>query len=304
MIKKIIKVINNPRLIFVHLGWHKPFSSISDEKYNKYCYRAYTGRELNLDDPKTFDEKIQWLILYDRRPEYTDLTDKYKVRSFVADRIGEEHLIPLLGCWDRPEEIPYDELPNQFVLKCNHDSGSVIICTDKNTFDREKANKQLKKQLKQDYYVFSREYNYHGIERKIIAEKYMRDAANGWLTDYKFFCFDGEPKFIQVDTDRFENHIRNFYTTDWEFIDVQCAEPNDPNHLAEKPLALQEMLEIARKLSNGFPHVRVDLYYSEGKIYFGEMTFHHMGGCGRFKPHYYNELWGSYLTLPRKYTED
>lgn len=294
------RVLNNPRILLVHLFQKAPFKFvISDKAFVKLFYHTYIGKKLDLLNPKGFNEKLQWLKLYDRKDEYSDLTDKLKVRDYVADKIGKEHLVPLLGVWDSAEQITIDKLPEKFVLKCNHDSASVVICTDKKTFNIKKAKKKLSKALRTDYYYIGREYNYHNIERKIIAEQYLSNESDGGLTDYKFFCFDGEPKFIQIDTGRFSDHIRNFYTMEWEYIDVSYGKPNSPNAIIPKPEGFSEMVEYAKVLSKGFTHVRVDFYYTNNQVYFGELTFHHGGGAMVIKPERYDELWGSCCVLPQ-----
>ena len=213
--------------------------------------------------------------------------------------IGKEYIIPTLGVWDSPEEIDFDKLPKKFVLKCNHDSGSVIVCHNKDNINYEKIIKKLKKSLKRNYFWTSREFNYKNIEKKIIAEEYISDNNSNELTDYKFFCFNGEPKFIQIDRNRFTNHTRNFYTIDWKYIDVEYGCKNDENINLDKPKFLEDMISLAKKLSIGFAHVRVDFYFSNGRIYFGELTFHHGGGAMKIIPEEYDRIWGDMLILPQ-----
>ena len=287
---KIKKAITNPTLLITHLCRYWPFRYISDERYLKLFFKAHQGKKLNLDDPKTYNEKLQWLKLFDRCEEYTMMSDKYLVRDFIKEKIGDEYLIPLLGVWDKASDIDYSKLPDQFVLKCNHDSGSVIICKDKKTFNKVIAEKKLRKALKKQYFWKSREWNYKNIKPRIIAEKYMVDETGNDLKDYKLFCFSGEPKFIQVDAGRFVDHVRNFYTTEYG-----CK--NDKELVIEKPEKLAEMLNLARILSKDIIHVRVDFYISNGNIYFGELTFHHGGGVMRIEPWSYDVLWGNYLEL-------
>ena len=301
ILKKMKKVIFNPNLLLVHMCQHWPFRCISDENYLKLFFKTYQGKMLNLNNPKTFNEKLQCLKLYDRRPEYTVLSDKFLVRDYIKEKIGEEYLIPLLGVWDSAEQIDFDMLPNQFVLKCNHDSGSVIICDDKSRLNKKAVIGKLEKALKCQYFWTSREWNYHDIQPKVVAEQFMVDESGCDLKDYKFFCFDGMPKFIQVDAGRFSNHKRNFYTIDWEFIPVEYGCPNDSSMDVEKPKQLEHMLELATELSRGIPHVRVDFYIVRNHIYFGELTFHHGGGAMKVDPFSYDELWGDYLALPEKY---
>lgn len=294
---KIKKAITNPTLVITHFCRYWPFRCISDERYLKLFFKAHQGKKLNLDNPITYNEKLQWLKLFDRCEEYTMMTDKYLVRDYIKEKIGDEYLIPLLGVWDKASDIDYLVLPDQFVLKCNHDSGSVIICKDKATFNKDAAEKKLKKALEKQYFWKSREWNYRNIKPRIIAEKYMVDETGEDLKDYKLFCFSGEPKFIQVDAGRFVDHVRNFYTIDWDFIPVEYGCKNSKELVIEKPEKLSEMLKLAKILSRGMPHVRVDFYISNDKIYFGELTFHHGGGVMRIEPYSYDVLWGHYLEL-------
>ena len=292
--------ITNPRLVTLHLCRYLPFRLISDEAYIKLLHRTFQERKLDLENPISFNEKIEWLKLFDRRPEYTFMTDKYLVREYVEKKIGSEFLIPLLGVWNNVDDIDFAKLPNRFVLKCNHDMGSIIICLNKSTFNQNKAKKQLRHALKKNYFWPSREYNYYDIERKVIAEQFLDDSQDCELTDYKFFCFDGTPRFIQVDKDRFTNHTRNFYSTDWEYIKVENGCKTNPELIIPRPEELSLMLNIAETLSAGYPHIRVDLYNVNRKIYFGELTMHHGGGAMKVIPYTYDELWGSYLHLPLK----
>ena len=300
MSKEAIKKIINPWLVLTHLCRYFPLRYLPDRLCLKIFYKAYLGRFPDLKNPKSYNEKLQWLKLYDRNPLYTELSDKYLVRGFVSERIGEKYLIPLLGIWDRVEDIEYDSLPNQFVLKCNHDSGSVVICKDKSIFDYKSANNKLKRCLKTQFYWKGREYNYKNIKRKIVAEQYMQNDGSDELTDYKFFCFDGVPKFIQVDRGRFKDHIRNFYDSEWNYIDVEYGCKNDKQCIDMKPETFDEMLRLARVLSEGFSHVRVDFYNSNNKVYFGELTFHHGSGFMTIKPEKYDGIWGEYLNLDTK----
>ena len=227
------------------------------------------------------------------------MSDKYAVRKYVSEKIGEEYLIPLLGVWDNVDDIDFFSLPKQFVLKCNHDSAGIIVCKDKDRLDVEKTKRKLRKCLNRDYFWAGREDNYRVSKKRIIAEKYMTDGDKDELTDYKFFCFNGVPKYIQVDSGRFSKHIRNFYDVSWNFIDVQNGCVNDKNHIIPCPQNLNDMLKIVRKLSENFLHVRVDLYNVNNKIYFGELTFHHGGGVMRFVPESYDYEWGSCLNIHR-----
>lgn len=283
-----------------HLLRKPPFRTfVSSRLYLKITYKAYVGKSLNLENPKTFNEKIQWLKLNDQNPDYVNLSDKHLVRDFVEKTIGSQYLIPQLGVWKKFEDIDFDKLPNQFVLKCNHDSGSVVICKDKSTLDKKKIKKFLNKRLAQNYYWSGREDNYRNIRPRIIAEMLLKSECEDIL-DYKIFCFDGKPRFVQVDVGRFSNHCRNFYDLNWDFIDVQYGCKNDKKRGSAKPLNFSEMLTLAEKLSKNIPHVRVDFYEVGGKIYFGEMTFHHGSGLMKICPDMYDYLWGDFLKLPQR----
>jgi hypothetical protein len=258
------------------------------------------GKRLNLKKPQTFNEKLQWLKLYDRNPLYTQMSDKYSVREYIANTIGEKYLIPLLGVWDSPDKIEFESLPRQFVLKCTHDSGSILICHDKSNFDVMAMKKKIEKRLRYDYYYHGREWCYKKIMPRIIAEKYMADESGTMLKDYKVFCFNGEPKLVEVDIGRFSNHIRNFYSPEWnyQFLENDC--PTDPNITIEKPVKLDEMLFLSSKLSIGIPQVRIDWYSIQQNIYFGEFTFYDGNGFNNYNPPEWNKLLGDWVQLPKR----
>ncbi len=272
---------------------------ISDKTYLKLLYETRIGKKLNLKNPITFDEKLQWLKLYDRKDEYTVWADKYEVRNYVAEKLGEQYLIPLLGVWNSADELKLDDLPEQFVLKCTHDSASVCICTNKKNFDWNAAMDKLQKSLNQNYYWHSREWPYKNITPKIIAEAYMTDESGTELKDYKIYTFGGEPYLIQVDFDRFHNHRRNLYTTEWEYIDETIEYSKDPNVKIAKPEHLEEMLECSRKLAVGTISLRTDFYSINGKIYFGEITFYQEAGFAHFEHEEFAKKLGDQIKLPK-----
>ena len=269
---------------------------ISDKTYLKLLYETRIGKKLNLKNPITFDEKLQWLKLYDRKDEYTVWADKYEVRNYVAEKLGEQYLIPLLGVWNSADEL---NLPEQFVLKCTHDSASVCICTNKKNFDWNAAMDKLQKSLNQNYYWHSREWPYKNITPRIIAEAYMTDESGTELKDYKIYTFGGEPYLIQVDFDRFHNHRRNLYTTEWEYIDETIEYSKDPNVKIAKPEHLEEMLECSRKLAVGTISLRTDFYSINGKIYFGEITFYQEAGFAHFEHEEFAKKLGDQIKLPK-----
>lgn len=232
------------------------------------------------------------------------MVDKYAVREFVADVIGKEHLIPLIGVWSRPEDIDFAALPDQFVLKCNHNSGDgMYICKDKRRLkktDVRRIKMRLKKALKVNYYYLGREYAYKNVDRKIVCEQYMTDESGYELKDYKIFTFGGKAYCIEVDYDRFTDHHRNFYSTSWGYLPFTTQYPTNPEHVIKRPECLEEMIVLAEKLAKaaGSPaFLRVDFYVVEGKTYFGELTFHHDGGCGKFMPKEWDERLGELIVL-------
>ena len=277
------------------LGW------APDEMYLRLLFRGEMKRWPDLKTPRTYNEKLQWLKLHDRRPLYTQLVDKYAVRRYVAERIGGEYLIPLVGGpWDSFDEIDFDALPEKFVLKCTHDSGGLVICRDKRTLDREKACRRISQSLQQNFYYHNREWPYKDVRPRIIAEAYMEDASTSELRDYKFFCFGGEPKMLFVASDRQtagEETKFDFFDMDYNHLDLRNGHPNAAVP-PEKPAQFGLMRELAQKLSQGIPHVRVDLYEVNGRVYFGEMTFYHWSGMVPFDPPEWDERLGSWITLP------
>lgn len=254
-------------------------------------------RMLNLKQPQYFGEKIQWIKMYGNLEQYSDLVDKYVVREIIKDKIGEEYLIPLINVYDSPEDIDFDVLPDKFVLKVNHGSGYNIICNNKSDLDRYKTKKKLEKWLKEDYAEIKKEYQYKNVSRKIICEEFINDK-NGQLLDYKFFCFNGKVEFIKVDIDRFEEYAVNVYDIDWNLLPVKVGD--NPNSLKNinKPSNLDEMIEIANKLSEGFNFVRIDLYSVDNKIYFGEITLTSYGGLTPFYPLEKDLEFASMINLP------
>lgn len=286
-------------LIQANLG---VYYNMPDEKFLSRMFQILMNQELSLEHPKTFNEKLQWLKLYNRKTSYTTMVDKYKVREYIRERLGEKYLIPLLGVWNNPEEIDFDILPNQFVLKCNHNSGlGMSICKDKVLFDFAKAKKDLRRGIRENYYQKNREWPYKDVPRKIIAEQYMKSDAGG-LTDYKIHCFNGEPKLILVCKDRFleTGLTEDFFSIDWEHLDIR--RPKHPNASApiKKPEELDEMLRLAAILSKDIPFLRVDFYIVDHKIYFSELTFYPASGFDKFVPEIWDNILGDWLKLPEK----
>lgn len=270
---------------------------VPDRVFVQAYYRLHTGKKLDLRNPVTYNEKLQWLKLYYRPAEMTQLVDKYAVREYVERRVGSEHLIPLLGLYESPEEVNIDELPNSFVLKPTHGSGWVILCKDKSRFDWEHAKARLHTWLRRNYYYHAREWPYRDVPPRIICETYLSDEFGEVANDFKIFCFGGEPEVIEVDSSRFVNHRRDFYDTSWNRLPVQLRYPPS-NRDIPRPKALERMLSLARALSEPFPVCRVDLYSIESRIYVGELTFFPGNGVQLVEPAEYDRLWGEKIRLP------
>ncbi len=272
---------------------------MTDEQYLKEKFKMKMGYDLDLDHPRTFNEKLQWLKIHDHNPLYPTMVDKYEAKKYVADIIGEEYIIPTLGVWNNFDEIDFNTFPDKFVLKCTHDSGGIVICKDKKTFDIQSAKEIINKSLKRNYYYVGREWPYKNVKPRIIAEPYLTDESGTELKDYKIFNFNGVSKIIQVDFDRFVQHKRNLYTCKWDYIEMSIEYPSDSTRLFEKPKALPLMLDLAAKLSLSFPHVRTDFYSIGEKILFGELTFYHGSGFERFIPEEWDYTLGSWIDLPK-----
>lgn len=298
-IRMVKQFVLDPKVRFGYLTRAGFYNHMSDEEYLSRKYQLYFGQKLDLQNPQTFNEKLQWLKLYNRKPEYTVMVDKYKVREYIAQELGEEYLIPLLGVWDNPDEIDFDALPNQFVLKCNHNSGlGMCICKDKSELDISKVKVELRKGLKQDYYLTGREWPYKDVPRKIIAEKYMEDVS-GDLKDYKFYCFNGEMKFVMINSDRNTSRPTrsDYFDRDFNWLDFTWGYSHAEVH-PKKPEQFEKMVAIVEKLAKGLPHIRVDLYDCNGKIYFGELTFFDGSGFDKIEPLEWDYKIGKLLKLP------
>lgn len=302
---KIIKYIKKPSNVLLYLMNKNFFKWIPDEKYITIKYKLEMNQKLNLKEPKTFNEKLQWLKLYDRNPEYTKMVDKYEAKKYVADIIGQEYIISTLGVWDKFEDIEFDKLPKQFVLKPTHTSGNVFICKDKEKINYKQLRKMINKWLKRDYYLVHREWPYKNIKPKIIAEQYMVDDSGMKLKDYKFFCFNGIAQTILVCSNRngsFKN--TNFYDINWNLQPFTREKHKNSNEQIKKPKNLDEMITVAEKLSKDIPFVRVDLYEINGKVYFGELTFYPSSGFEGFEPEEWDKKLGDMLELPTKNISD
>lgn len=299
--KSIKQILLKPTLLFMTFGHRGWFNWMNDELYLKIAYRISTGKKLNLDNPLTFNEKLQWLKLYDRNPFYTTLVDKCDVKKYVSKIIGEEYIIETLGVWEKFDDIDFNKLPDQFVLKCTHDSGGLVICNDKSKLDINKARKKITRCLGNNFYNGLREWPYKNVKPRIIAEKYMTDESGYELKDYKFFCFNSVPKFLKVDFNRQTSHRANYYDLDWNLMPYYEVDyPNDASHKIDQPRQFEKMVEIVTMLSKELAFSRIDLYNVDGQIYFGEITFFPATGMGKIEPEEWNYTIGSWIKLPNK----
>ena len=300
LIKCGIKFIFDSKYRFVYLSGKGVYNKIADDEYLKKKFYAKMGYKLDLSNPKTFNEKMQWLKLYDRNLDYVKMVDKYEVKEYVASVIGKKYIIPTIAYWDNIDDIDWNSLPNKFVLKVTHDSGGIIICKDKNCFDVNKAVHILKKSIKRDYYMLHREWPYKDVPKRVIAEKYMSEKNSDNLTDYKFMCFNGICKCIFTCTDRYSKDGLKvtFYDTKWNILPFErhYKSRKEPE---KKPDRLDEMIRLAEILSKDIPFVRVDFYLINNEIFFGEMTFYPGSGFEEFTPFKWDEILGSWISLPK-----
>ena len=299
---RIRDIFTNPSARFSFFRRLGVYDRLSDEQYIKRAFKARMGYELDLSNPKTFNEKLQWLKLNDRNPVYHQIVDKYEAKNYFEKVIGSKYIIPTLGVWDRFEDIDFDTLPQSFVLKTTHNSGGVIICKDKSTLDIKQTKKKLCKWLSNDYYLKGREWPYKGVKPRIIAEEYLDVLGSSELVEYKIFCFNGAPRLFLVckGTAHGAGRTNDFYDLDFNHIPVIVTNPNSPDKEKGKPEVYDELVGIAAKLAAGIPQVRVDTYVADGRIYIGEMTFFHDGGMCRFNPKDYDLEFGEMLDLPTK----
>lgn len=299
--KSIFQRLSHPSQLMagIVIRLHRFFPN--DKRYLKLLYRLYMGKKLDLKTPKTFTEKLQWLKLYDRRPEYKIMVDKYAVKQYVADKIGAEYIIPTLGIWNTPEEIDWDALPHQFVLKTTHGGGGggVVFCRNKDTINKEKVVLRLKKQMNLDVYGTLREWPYKGIPHRIIAEQLLeKDPQYNDIPDYKFYCFNGEPKVLLIASNRYTKGNYDYFDMEFRKLPITSTAGSNSEIVFSKPACFEEMKNIASILSKGFYHIRVDLYSVSNKVYFGELTFFDSSGYDNLNSDTIDLEWGSWIKLP------
>lgn len=296
--KEIIsRTIKSPRMILYYIVSRYLNDLFDDETYLRTVFRLYTGEKLDLNNPQTFNQKLQWLKLYGHRPEYVTMADKFAVKRYVADLIGEEYVVPCLGVWDNAEEIDFDSLPDQFVLKCTHNSGNGrCICKDKSKIDFDVVRKRIAKGLKEDYYKPGRDKQYRDIPKKIIADQFLDDGTGSELRDYKWWCFDGEPMYMYY-TNKGEHIYENFFDMDYNPVPIDHGFARLVPEM-EKPKEFELMRELAAKLSKGVPFVRIDFFDVNHRVYFAEYTFFDWGGFRKFEGDWDYEL-GKLIRLPK-----
>ncbi len=310
--RKLYTMTHTPRIFMKKFSSTKFFKCLPDKLALKIMYKNTFLKKLNLKNPKTFNEKLQWLKLYNRKPEYTKMVDKYTAKEYVASILGEEYIIPTYGVWERFDDIDFEKLPNQFVLKCTHGSGDVIVCKDKSQLDIASAKAKMERSLKTNYYKLSREWPYKNVKPRIIAEKYMEDASKldiakkegESLNDYKLMCFNGKMRCSFVCSGRFSKeglHV-TFFDRDWNVMPFERSYPNVKDGLP-RPNNYEKMVELSERLSKNIPFVRVDFYEINGQIYFGELTLFPGGGFEKFSPSEWDEKIGDMLILPEKHNK-
>lgn len=295
---KAVEYIKNPVKIKLFMLNHGLGRLLPDKTYLNAMFKIRVGRSINWDNPKSFNEKLQWLKIHEHFPERTLMVDKYEVRDYIRQKIGEEYLIPLLGVWDTFDQIDFDSLPERFVLKCTHDSGGVVICKDRKTFKKKEAETFFSIHLKRNYFKSGREFPYKNVKPRIIAEAYMEDDSGVELKDYKLMCFNGKVRcsFVCSNRNLSSGLCVNFYDENWKPMPFERHYPRNPVEIA-RPVQYDRMVELAEQLAENMKFVRVDFYEIHGRIYFGELTFYPGSGMEEFTPEKYDYLLGSWIQL-------
>lgn len=296
----LFRVLKNPAKIKYNIYKRFFIRHVDDKKFIAALYKAAFGKDLDLEHPVTYNEKLQWLKLYYRDERYVKLVDKYEVKGIVSKTIGKEYIIDTIGLYNSFDEIDFSVLPEKFVLKCTHDSGSIVICQNKATLDIVAARAKLEKRLERNPFWDSREWPYKNVTPRIICEKLLENSDGSEIIDYKFMCFNGVPKCVFICSNRLGKLLCvDFYDMDWNHLPFERHYPNSKT-IHKKPHNFELMIELAKKLSGGMPHVRVDFYEVNDKVYFGELTFFPGSGVEEFFPERYDQIIGDWLELPQK----
>ncbi len=306
ILKKNLRYLFDKQYRFnININKFNLYKSMPDKEVLNNLYYYKFKQNIDWSYPKTFNEKMQWLKLYDRNPIYSTMVDKYEVKNYVASIIGEEYIIPTIGVYDSFNEIDFKKMPNKFVIKCTHDSGGLVICHDKSKFNKRKAKKKIEKSLKTNYYYKSREWPYKNVKPRIIVEKYIEDKHIKELRDYKFFCFNGKPKIMYIsDNSHRDNQHCCFFDINYNKLNIKRKDYKEFEQNIEKPHNFNKMIEFSKKLSKNIPHVRVDWYEINNKLYFGELTFYTCSGFIPFETEEWNYKMGEMLELPEKKISD
>lgn len=299
-LEKAIDLIADRGYRFSFMLSHGFYKNWSDERILKRLYKLKLHKELDLENPKTYNEKLQWLKIHDRNPEYSRMVDKIEAKNFIAEKVGYEYIIPTIDVWEKFDDIDFDKLPNQFVLKCNHDSGGLFIVRDKVNFNKAAARRKINRCLKRNFYLPGREWPYKNVKPRILAEKYMTDdndkTGDPATTDYKFFCFNGEPKIMYISKDKSNDPRTDFFDMDFNHLPIKIKDPN-ADVPPQKPKQFELMRELAGKLSSGIPHLRVDFYIFNDRVYVGELTFYHNSGFSLLTPPEWNKQCGDWIDI-------
>ena len=294
LMKRLLSVLKNPKKILFYIESKGFFNFLSDERYIKFFYKLNLGKKLDLKNPKTFNEKLQWLKLNDRKDVYTIMVDKYQAKNYVSEKIGEEYIVKTLGIWEKFNDIDFDKLPDKFVLKCTHNSGGVVVCSDKATLNLKQAKNKINKSLKRNYYHNGREWPYKNVKPRIIAEEFLSEN----IIDYKVFCFGGKAEVLHTCVDREINDLKiDFFDFDWNHLDIKRDNCKTSDALPKKPVNLDKMKEISEVLSQGIKFTRVDFYEIEGKLLFGEISFFPASGFRKFIPEEWDLKFGKLIEL-------
>lgn len=299
MANNLLRLMTDPGFRFDLLTSRNVLFWMSDKQVieKKYYYRF--GVKPNLNHPATYNEKLQWLKLNDRRPVYTQMVDKHEAKAFIAEKIGDAYVVPTLGVWDRFDDIDFEQLPDRFVLKCTHDSGGIVICRDKSKLDIARARKKIEKSMGRNYYYVGREWPYKNVKPRIIAEEFLEDAGDSELRDYKFFTFGGVPRVVYITQGRAAagRTTADFFDMDFNHLDMKMDHDHAPIP-PHPPKNFEQMKELAAVLSQGIPQLRVDFYEVNGRVYVGELTFFHCGGMVSVKPDSWARRFSDWIQLP------
>jgi len=295
--RKIKTIINNPKILIEKLI-QSLSPVLSDEVYLKLLFPIRVGYRLNLENPKTYNQKLQWLKLHYRKPIMTKMVDKFEAKEYIKNIVGEEYVVKNLGVWDTLSQIDFDSLPSKFVLKTTHDQGGVVICEDKNTFDFKAAKNKLGKHLKRKHFLLSREWPYKDVKPRILAEVFLNPQKDSSFKDYKFYCFNGLPKVMYVSMGKQEGKMTfDYFDMNYNLLNIERPSIKNSGKPSTKPKHFETMIELAEKLSYGFPHLRVDFFEVDNQVYVGELTFFQGGGLMPFIPSSWDNTFGDWINL-------